>query len=383
MNTSLTTLQSGMGWFPQQAGGLNRMYYNLLHHLPDAGVRVHGMVTGQRPPRNGFALEAFAATEAPLLHRWRGARATARRVIRTAQPDLVASHFALYTLPWIDQMGDRPFVMHFHGPWALEGAVESASVSATWAKRQIEQTVYRRADHFIVLSKAFRDLLCQTYGIAPERVSIVPGGVDVDAFATDASPADLRAHLGWPTDRPIVLAVRRLARRMGLENLVESIATVRRYVPNVLLCIAGKGPLHKTLQAQIDARGLHDHVRLLGFVSDADLRRAYRAADLSVVPTVALEGFGLITIESLAAGTPVLVTPIGGLPEVVAPLSDRLVLPDASTNALIDGLVSTLRSPETLPDADACIAYARRHFDWPQIARHTRRTYESVLAVHA
>jgi glycosyltransferase involved in cell wall biosynthesis len=106
--------------------------------------------------------------------------------------------------------------------------------------------------------------------------------------------------------------------------------TVRRIHPEVLLLIAGKGPLHDALSARIEDLGLQRHVRLLGYVPDADLALAYRAADLSVVPTVALEGFGLITVESLAAGTPVLVTPVGGLPETVQALAPNLILPAAT-----------------------------------------------------
>jgi glycosyltransferase involved in cell wall biosynthesis len=297
-------------------------------------------------------------------------------------PDLIASHFALYTLPWIDLIGARAFVVHFHGPWALEGAVETTTAPATWIKRQVERTVYRRADHFIVLSNAFKDVLCRTYDVSPDRVSIVPGGVDVDAFAEEPPRSEARALLGWPTDRPILFAVRRLAHRMGLERLIEAMATVHEHVPDARLYIAGRGPLRETLQEQIESLGLQDQVRLLGFISDDMLRRAYRAADLSIVPTIALEGFGLITIESLAAGTPVLVTPVGGLPEVVAPLSEDLVLPGAETTDLADGLLKALLSPERLPSTEHCIQYARRHFDWPKIAQQTRDVYADVLHAH-
>lgn len=379
---AISTLQSGMGWFPQQAGGLNRMYYNLLHHLPSAGVDVHGLVTGQDLPNNGTPVRSFAPTEASLLGRCAQARLTAQRLLVEENPDLVASHFALYTLPWLDLIGDRTFVVHFHGPWALEGAVERTTGLGTWAKRRVEQMVYNRADHFIVLSTAFKELLCDTYDVDPARVSIVPGGVDVDAFADAPPRLDARAQLGWPPDRPIIFAVRRLARRMGLTRLIDAMANVRRHVPDALLCIAGQGPLYDTLQAQIEAHDLTEHVRLLGFIPDADLRLAYRAADLSIVPTTALEGFGLITVESLAAGTPVLVTPVGGLPEVVRPLSKDLVLSGTDTSALTTGLLSALLAPEHLPTTRACTRYARRHFDWPIIAQQTRDVYAHVLHAH-
>jgi len=150
-------------------------------------------------------------------------------------------------------------------------------------------------------------------------------------------------------------------------------------VPEVLLLIAGRGPLADALQAQIDALGLAQHVRLLGFVPDEQLPLAYRAADLTIVPTVALEGFGLITLESLAAGTPVLVTPIGGLPEAVRGLSASLVLEAATKEALAAGLIEALTGQRPLPTAEACQAYVRAHYDWPVIARRVKAVYEEAL----
>jgi len=369
-----------MGWFPQQAGGLNRMFYNLVHHLPDHGVSVRGLVTGASVPQNGVSVNAFAATDAPLPGRLYRARTAARAALDNADPDLVASHFALYTLPWLDLIGDRPFVMHFHGPWALEGRVEQSPGMATHLKKRIESAVYRRADRFIVLSAAFRDVLHQTYDVPINRIEIIPGGVDVDHFALPLTPREAREQLDWPTDRPIVFCVRRLARRMGLENLVDAMAFVRQAVPDALLMIAGSGPLAAELQQRIDDQDLTSHVRLLGFLPDAHLPPAYRAAEVSIVPTTALEGFGLITIESLAAGTPVLVTPVGGLPETVTGLDENLVLGGTETEDLTRALTDVLQSPSSLPSAPECEAYARDNFDWPKIAARTRDLYLTVFS---
>jgi glycosyltransferase involved in cell wall biosynthesis len=301
-------------------------------------------------------------------------------VIEDQRPDLVASHFTLFTAPLGRHLKERPLVMHFHGPWAAESAVAGEGRPATRVKLLIEQQVYRRARRFIVLSEAFREVLHRNYGVPYERVRIVPGGVDVGRFALDVTRAEARARLGWPVDRPVVLAVRRLQRRMGLETLLAAMKAVRARVPEVQLLIAGTGPLAAELEARVDALGLHQHVRLLGYLLDDDLPLAYRAADLTVVPTAALEGFGLITLESLAAGTPVLVTPVGGLPEAVRGLSERLVLAGSDVAALVDGLGDALAGDLPLPDPAACRAYAEAHFSWPIIARQTRAVYEEALA---
>jgi glycosyltransferase involved in cell wall biosynthesis len=99
-----------------------------------------------------------------------------------------------------------------------------------------------------------------------------------------------------------------------------------------------------------------------------------------VVPTATLEGFGLVTIESLAAGTPVLVTPVGGLPEVVSDLAPELVLPGTGPPALAEGLLAALSGRLPLPSAKACQDYVRGRFDWPVIAARVRDVYLEALA---
>jgi glycosyltransferase involved in cell wall biosynthesis len=372
-----------MSWFPEQAGnGLDRMYHGLVRYLPDAGVPVAGVVAGSprvRVESNGL-VRAFAHEDQSLVHRIRHLRRTVREVVANTTVDVTASHFALYTAPVLDLLPDCPLVVHFHGPWGAESRAEGESASSVRAKTWVEQAVYRRGTAFITLSDAFRQILVRDFGVDPARVHLVPGGVDADRFDTGISRHEARERLGWPTDRPIVVSVRRLAHRMGLENLIEAVRLARRRIPDLLVLIAGTGPLEDALRAQIARYDLEKHARLLGFVPDADLPLAYRAANLSVVPTVALEGFGLITVESLAAGTPVLVTPHGGLPEVVSDLDSDLVLPGDTSEVLTRGLTDTLLGNHPLPPADACQQYVRERFDWPVVAEATGAVYHSVLA---
>ena len=143
---------------------------------------------------------------------------------------------------------------------------------------------------------------------------------------------------------------------MGVHLLLDAVERLRTRHPDLLCLIGCKGPLTGELAAAIASRHLGDHVRMLGFVPDQRLPMAYRAADLSVVPSEAWEGFGLITVESLAAGTPSMVTPVGGLPEVVRPLSPALVTEAATADALTDRLEGWLSGTTAVPTAAECLA---------------------------
>ena len=186
-NGSIRSLQLGKSWFPEQAGsGLDRVYHALVQHLPHVGVGVTGIVAGSPDVAHstGRVIQAFAPHTDPLSRRIAALRGTMRRIRREQLFDVVAAHFALYTFPILDLLPDKPLIIHFHGPWAQESRVEGEHALVVKAKAALERAVYRKGVRFIVLSKAFRDILRQAYGVPEEHIRIVPGGAEVRHFAT-------------------------------------------------------------------------------------------------------------------------------------------------------------------------------------------------------
>lgn len=384
----LHSLQVGLGWQGEVAGGLNRLFAALAERLPAAGVSVTGLVAADRAPgiiaRDAGAvtarIDAFAAPGASSTARMLAARRAVRRAIAAQPPDVLVSHFAPYgaaLLPYADRI---PLVVHFHGPWAEESRSEGRGAMSTWWRARLERRVYRRAVRCIVLSEAFGELLHKQYGVSRSRIVVIPGGVDVRASAALPDRASARAQLGWDADAPTVLAVRRLVKRTGIDRLIAAAAAVRAAVPGVRIVIAGDGPERAAYEAQIASAELGETVRLLGFVPEDTLQLAYRAATLTVVPTIALEGFGLIVPESLAAGTPVMVTPVGGLPETVRGLDASLVLRDSSSEAIADGLIAALTGRQPLPDAARCTAFALAQYDWTQVTSRMADVFRGIVS---
>ena len=362
-------------------GGEGRVIAELSKFLPTAGFDVVGGVAG---PNNvseltGGRFVSFAPEDSSKIRRFRNARSVLKQLLEEKRPDVTAAHFALYALPVLDKLRQLPMVTHFHGPWGAESAQDGAGRLASSARMKIEQIVYRQADRIIVLSHAFAELACSRYGISSDRIRIIPGSVDIERFRPSLSRRDARESLGLPQDRPILLAVRRLVARMGLAELILALCQIKARVPEVLLCIAGRGPLAEDLKRQVREAGLDRHVRFLGFVPDEKLPLLYRAADLNIVPSSALEGFGLVAAEALAAGTPSLVTRVGGLPEVVSPLSEDLIFASPRSRDLTERIVAAIQGSITLPSSDACAAYAAQHFSSPRMAAQTAAVYREIL----
>lgn len=376
----MKTLQIGDGWAEERPGGLNRYFANLMNSLPSAGINPAGLVVGsdQVSVQTHGAVQTFAAkTDSTLQRVWRARRAIDHR-LSTERFDLLVPHFALYA-SWLGRRARQmPTVVHFHGPWAAESHVETSAKKPTSVKFRMEKNLYARASRVIVLSRAFQREVVKSYGVDETLTRVVPGGVDTVRFNTTLSRAQARERLGWPQDRPVFAGVRRLVRRMGLENLIFAMRTVVDHYPDALLYLGGSGHIAEELAAQIQSLGLDKSVTLLGRVSEEQLPLVYRAADMTVVPSQHLEGFGLITLESLASGTPVLVTPVGGLPEIIAPFAPQCVLPDTSTEALTSALMQVISGVSAIPTEEECRSYAEQ-FAWPVIAGRIGRIYQEAL----
>lgn len=355
------------------------MFYGFAQNFHHADIEVQSLVAASKSISNPN-VHSFSAPERSLFTRGFLERKALSRLQNQHKFDLVASHFALNTLPILDKISGVPLVFHFHGPWALESQAEQSRAGATWAKKQIELISYRSANRFIVLSKAFQNILHQEYGVALDRIHVVPGGVDIDHFSPTCSQLEARKKLDWKEERTILLSVRRLAKRMGLENLLVAISLIRQQHPDILLYIAGKGYLQAEIEALIQELNLSDHVKLLGFLPDSQLPIAYRAADFSVVPSISLEGFGLIIIESLACGTPTLATAVGGIPEILSPLSPDLLMTDSSPAQMSQSILEILSGKRRSPSSKDCTAYVEQKYSWPIITRQVKDVYEMALS---
>jgi glycosyltransferase involved in cell wall biosynthesis len=207
----------------------------------------------------------------------------------------------------------------------------------------IEGRVLRRCHRIIALSRYTREKLLRAHGVSEERVTMIPGGVDLDRFRPAVDPSAARAELSIPQDRFVLLTVRNLVPRMGLERLVEAMRSVAAAIPRSLLVIGGSGPLADGLRDSVERLGLRDHVRLVGFIPEDILHRYYQMADLFVLPSIDLEGFGLVTVEALACGLPVLGTPVGGTREILSRLDEGLLLKGVRPDMLAEGIVDCHR----------------------------------------
>ena len=393
----------------QPAGGGERMLWEQARRLaarghdvrvvsradPDATATVH--LERERVRIHQFPVERRSVARFITSSILAARRATAEELGRqTADALHVHQPLAGYGALGSRAGARLPSLYSFYSPAPLEyrsrrgmtarhraGLVGATGTAMLWA---IERACLRRAGLVHVLSDFSAEQLWKLYAVPRERIVKIRGAAATERFRPAADRDAVRCALGLAGDRSLLLTVRNLEARMGLDNLLRAMAIVKTRRPDAVLLIGGAGSLRSALEAQSRALGLEAHVKFLGFVPDEALPRYYQAADVFVLPTRELEGFGLVTVEALACGTPVLGTPVGATPEILRALCASLVFRGTTPEAMAHDLERFLAAKERDPDAyarlrGACREHVERHYTWERATEDLERTLRRVADV--
>lgn len=183
---------------------------------------------------------------------------------------------------------------------------------------------FRQAEHVVSVSEALSRRIGEL-GVESDRLSVIRNGVDTTVFYPDGEPEGIKSELGIKGD--LIISVGNLVPLKGHDLVLEAVANI----PNISLIIVGEGSEYKYLKSRIDALSIENRVRIIGSVQQHQLRRIYTAADLLVLAS-SREGLPNVLLESMACGTRVLCTPVGGAPEVVNTIEAGVIVNRDSTH---------------------------------------------------
>jgi glycosyltransferase involved in cell wall biosynthesis len=279
------------------------------------------------------------------------------RIARAAGVPAVATYHTLF----------EEYLFHY-ARFAPRGAMRALA-------RRFSRSQCNQLDAVVVPSTAMRETL-ERYGVT-SRIEIVPTGIRLADFA-DGDGARFRARHGIAPGRPLALFVGRVAFEKNIAFLLRALVKVRREVPDVLLVICGEGPAMRSLARTATALDLAGHVRFLGYLDRAtELLDCYRAADVFVFAS-RTETQGLVLLEAMALGVPVVSTAVMGTRDVVGPGRGALVPADdeASFAAAVALVLRDTALRERLAREGA--AYAA---EWsaPGAARRLAAFYREVV----
>ncbi len=259
--------------------------------------------------------------------------------------------------------GSVPRVACLKGVMADEARFETGLTRLRFAAlARLEARAARRADRVVVTSEHCREVVRRAYGVAPRRQAVVPEGIDLEAWRDLPEPED-------PAPGPTVLSVARQYPRKNTATLVRAFARVREERPDARLRIVGGGPELGRLRRLVRGMGLEGPVRLEGEVAGLErLQAAYAGADLFCLPSLQ-EGFGIVFLEAMAAGLPVVAGDAAAVPEVVPDGETGLLVDPRDPDAVAGALLRLLSDGELRRSMARAGRERVRAYGWPAVAR--------------
>ena len=316
------------------------------------GIQIHrGPSSGDRA---GMIGRAFA------MHYLTWGRQVLRMTKVFRDADVVHALSPLSSVRAIRKLG-VPVVAHFHHLARIRKPRDALSVP--W-QNFLERHTFRHADLVTAASRATGKDLENAFRIPKDRIRILPYGVDV--------PQD---HPSEKRDERNLLYVGIFERRKGIETLIRAVARLRPDYPDLRLTIAGDGPSRPHLERLAQKLDLRGRIAFPGHVSDAELERLYARSGIFVLPSLQ-EGFGLVLLEAMAHGLPVVTTTAGAIPEVVGDCA--ICVRPGDTKALTAGLRRVLDDAALRQDLSKRGRERVVKFSWDAMAQKALEVYDSL-----
>ena len=286
---------------------------------------------------------------------------------------------------------ERFDVLHFHEPFlpALPLTLLRMSPTANvgtfhayarsnigyYYGRPILKPYLRHLDATIAVSGPARDFLRQYFPEVHPRV--IPNGIAIETFRPGHTPI---RHLR--DDCVNVLFVGRLEKRKGLSDLLQAYQLLQERVPQVRLIVVGDGPLRSRLEGFIESRRL-ENVVMAGYVPDEVLPRYYATADIFCAPATGSESFGIVLLEAMASGLPVVATEIPGYLSVVEAGRDSLTVRPKSPVEVAAALTVLARDPELRARLGAAGLARAQRFSWREVTGQVLEVYQQARMAFA
>lgn len=338
------TVLSVLDMNPRKLGSMEEYAAGVSGALRERGCR---SVMAFTAPVPAHVQSAFAGTETTFETFRRAPRRhfylDVADLIRRYRPSVAHFHFLeqFSLLPLVPRALGVPLVVftdHFRQPLPLGWSTRLSL--ALW-----NATVPRIAHlRLIAISEHIRRVLIEGYGVPPRRIHLVLNGVNPARFSGANGASQLRSELAIPADARLVMTVAALIPQKGVADLLTAAPQVLQHEPKAFFVIVGDGPLRNVLEHQAEAGGIASRVRFTGLRSD--VHRLLALAEAVVVPSVWQEPAGLVVLEAMASGKPVIATRVGGIPEYIEEGVSGVLVEPNRPDRIADALCRLLVFPD-------------------------------------
>ena len=239
------------------------------------------------------------------------------------------------------------------------------------------KTCYVYSDLLATCSEGVREHMIKQ-GIPGHRIKVMYNGLNPHGFEEIPSERAVREEFDLPYDAPVIGEVAHLSPRKGQTVLLEAVALLVKRWPRLVCLLIGEGEDHAALERRIAELGIEDHVRVMGYRPDA--RKLMQAMDVMVLPSVAIEGLGIVLIEAAFLGKPVVGSDAPGIREALVDHSTGLLVPPGQPAALAEAIGDILSNPEMAVEMGlAGRKRAQRMFSLDGMVTRAEELYRQIL----
>jgi glycosyltransferase involved in cell wall biosynthesis len=368
--------------FPPYRGGTGNVCYHNARELVRRGHDVHVFTAAYGNAPANEIIDGIALHRLRPLVRF-GNAALLPGLLRALQHfDLVHLHYPFFggesaaLATWLRRL---PLVITYHQDVLLTGMMGAVAgllqhTLGRWVLRSADQLLFTSSDYG--QASHARQLV---HG-CDDQIGELPNGVDTSIFTPSDRLCALREQYQLPLDQQIVLLVAGLDRPHAFKGVVPLIHAIAQ-LPATHALIVGDGELRSSYETLAHKLGIHERVHFSGRVSDAELPQYYRLADVTVLPSTTMgEAFGLVLLESLACGTPVIASDLPGVRTVVAHGQDGLLVAPNDSAALAAAISQIRRdTPSWHAMSIAGRAKTIAKYDWQQIGEQLEHIYQRIV----
>jgi glycosyltransferase involved in cell wall biosynthesis len=301
-----------------------------------------------------------------------------RKIIHQLNPDIIHIHgLSLGTLPFINATiaSNIPFILTLHGLNFFDSNIPISKYERDFEKKMIE-TLNSKGITITVISTGIKDKILGHFNIVnPEKIVVIPNGIDYNKFQLSTSKEILREKYGIPEDKKVLINVGSLCPLKNQSFLIDAILQLPEYIREKIICfIIGEGVERKRLESLIKENNLEKNVILTGYLDNEKVGEYYTMSDLTVITSTS-EGFGMPFLESFACGVPVLT--FKDLDAVKDLYNERcmMLVTERDVETLAKGIIKALNSSW---DSSFIKEWAKR-FSWDKIIIQYLEVYNNVI----
>lgn len=292
--------------------------------------------------------------------------------------DVIHAHdwLVAYAAKTLKNSYDIPIVSTIH---ATESGRNSGIHNET--QRYINDTEWMltyESTEVIVNSNYMKRELQSLFGLPFEKINVVPNGININMFSGVERDYDFRRQYALDNEK-IILFMGRLVYEKGVQHLISAMPKILSGYHDAKLVIAGKGGMTDELKAQVNAMGIANKVYFTGYMDSKQVCKMYKCADVSVFPST-YEPFGIVALEAMLSGTPVVVSDIGGLNEIVTHGENGMKSYAGNPNSIADSILELLYNPQLSQEVvKKAKNMVKNEYTWAKIAQDTHFTYQKAI----